>query len=325
MPNEEWQTEVRCAPGFNIKRRKDMGTMQRYLTALLIPLFAATVCAQQAGGLDDASQQRARELMQRGAKYLLAAQEEEGGWAGESGPGISCLVLKALIDEPSVGPKHPAVQRGLEFVKRFQREDGGIYSAEGFLKNYETSVALSTFAALKAPGYQKPIAAAQRFLKEKQWDEGEEKSVDDPWYGGAGYGHHQRPDLSNTQMMLEALHDSGLPKDDPTYKKALVFIQRCQMLGETNDQPFAKGSTSGGFIYTAAKGGESKAGQWQVEGRTELRTYGTMTYAGFKSMLYAGLERDDRRVVAALDWIKRYWTLDHNPNMPAKQSCEGLY
>jgi squalene-hopene/tetraprenyl-beta-curcumene cyclase len=270
---------------------------------------------------------QARRLTQRGAAALLAAQEADGGWDAKSGPGITCLVLTALIQEPTVGPTHPAVRRGLEFVRRFMHDDGGIYSAEGFYKTYETSVALSMFAALGPAARPKEVAALQRFLKENQWDEGEGKSRDDPWYGGAGYGHGQRPDLSNTQMMLEALHDSGLPKDDPTYQKALVFIQRCQMLAESNDQPFAKGSTQGGFIYSPANGGESKAGEIENDrtGRRELRAYGTMTYAGFKSMVYAGLKRDDPRVKAALDWIERHWTLDHNPNMPEKQSMQGIF
>ena len=268
---------------------------------------------------------QAQALTRRGAKYLLAAQEADGGWASDSGPGVSCLVLKALIQEPSVGTDYPAVERGIKFVLTFQREDGGFYSSHGMLKNYETSTALSMFGAVGSEKYTDAAQKAQTFLRELQWDEGEEKSPSDPFYGGAGYGQHQRPDLSNTQMMLEALHDSGLSKDDPAYKKALVFIQRCQMLGEYNDQDFAKGSRQGGFVYTAANGGESKAETWDVEGRDELRCYGTMTYAGFKSMLYAGLKKDDPRVKAALDWIGRYWTLDFNPNMPTKQSKQGLF
>jgi squalene-hopene/tetraprenyl-beta-curcumene cyclase len=270
-------------------------------------------------------QEQVRELTKRGARYLLAAQEQEGGWVSEAGPGISALVLKALIQEPTVEAEHPAVERGIRFVLHSQREDGGIYSAGGLFKNYETSVALSMLAALGNGRYQPQITRAQQFLKDLQWDEGEQKSIDDPWYGGAGYGQHKRPDLSNTQMMLEALHDSGLPKEDPTYQKALVFIQRCQMWGESNDQAFAKGSSQGGFIYTPASGGESKAEQTEIDGRKELRCYGSMTYAGFKSMLYAGLAKDDPRVKAALDWIGRYWTLDYNPNMPATQSRQGLF
>lgn len=271
------------------------------------------------------AQAQAEELSRRAVKFLLAAQGQDGGWASETGPGITALVLRALAQDPGTGPQHPAVKRGIEFILKSQREDGGIYAAEGLLKNYESSVALSLFAAAKSAEYATQIARLQKFLAQNQWDEGEDKKPDDPWYGGAGYGQHKRPDLSNTQIMLEALRDSGLPPDDPAYKKALIFIQRCQMLGESNDQAFAKGSTQGGFVYSAVAGGESKADTVDVEGRAELRCYGSMTYAGFKSMLYAGLKRDDPRVKAALGWIQRNWTLDHNPNMPAERSQEGLY
>jgi squalene-hopene/tetraprenyl-beta-curcumene cyclase len=97
------------------------------------------------------------------------------------------------------------------------------------------------------------------------------------------------------------------------------------MLGEINDQAFARGATEGGFIYSPANAGESKAGSEDLDGRSALRCYGTMTYAGFKSMLYAGLNRDDRRVQAALDWMRKHWTLTTNPNMPEAQSRQGLF
>ncbi len=272
---------------------------------------------------------RVRELAARlttsGARFLISTQEQGGGWVSDTGPGITCLVLKALAQQPEIGPHHAAVERGVAFVLTFERSDGGIYGAEGLLKNYESAVALSMLAALKSPVRQALIDRVQKYLTTLQWDEGEEISIDNAWYGGAGYGRGERPDLSNTQMMVEALRDSGLPTDDPAYRKALVFIQRCQMLGETNDQAFARGSSQGGFIYSPVGGGESKAGELEVGGRREPRCYGSMTYAGFKSLLYAGLSRDDARVRAALDWIRGHWTLEYNPNMPEKQSSEGLY
>src|SRR5205814_1427219 len=52
-----------------------------------------------------------------------------------------------------------------------------------------------------------------------------------------------------------------------------------------------------------------------------LRSLGGMTYAGLKSFLYAGVKKDDKRVQAAVKWIKRHYTLDENPGM--KQA--GLY
>ncbi len=53
--------------------------------------------------------------------------------------------------------------------------------------------------------------------------------------------------------------------------------------------------------------------QWQ--GVTKLRAYGSMTYAGIKSMIYAGLSRDDARVTAAVDWIRGNYTMQENPGM----------
>ena len=42
-----------------------------------------------------------------------------------------------------------------------------------------------------------------------------------------------------------------------------------------------------------------------------------MTYAGLKSMIYAGLSHDDPRVKAAWDWISKNFTVDVNPGMDA--------
>ncbi len=182
------------------------------------------------------------------------------------------------------------------------------------------------------PEIDKAIHDAQQWLTTMQWTEsrkdasGKPITPDNPWYGGAGYGHHKRPDLSNTQMMLEALHQSGLPATDPAYQKALKFISRCQNLSSTNDQPFAAEANDGGFVYTPADGGQSKAGSTDNDDADRhLRSYGTMTYAGFKSMLYADLSSKDERVRAAWDWIRSHYTLDENPNMPGAQSKQGLF
>jgi|CXWL01.1.fsa_nt_gi squalene-hopene/tetraprenyl-beta-curcumene cyclase len=294
-----------------------------------IPCFFAWCAIVQAPPktLDPALADRASEATTKALAYLVASQAADGGWevSGKSHPAISALVIRALAEDSKYGPNHPSVRRGLEYVLKFSQPDGGIYREDDGHKNYHTSVALMMLASLKDPAHRKAIAAAQDFLKKLQWDEGEGYESNSPWYGGQGYGRNKRPDLSNTQMMIEALHDSGLPADDPAYKKALVFIQRCQMLGTTNDQPFATGADDGGFIYTPANGGESMAGTETSGNRPRLRSYGSMTYAAFKSMLYAKLDRDDPRVKAAIDWIRRNYTLEHNPNMPGAQSKEGLY
>tara|TARA_B100000674_G_C37403726_1_gene717480 strand:- start:203 stop:601 length:399 start_codon:yes stop_codon:yes gene_type:complete len=46
-----------------------------------------------------------------------------------------------------------------------------------------------------------------------------------------------------------------------------------------------------------------------------------MTYAGFKSLIYAGLNENDPRVRAAYDWIRSHWTFQENPGL----GQQGLY
>ena len=40
-----------------------------------------------------------------------------------------------------------------------------------------------------------------------------------------------------------------------------------------------------------------------------------MSYAGLLSFIYADVKKDDQRVVAALDWLKKNYTLEENPGM----------
>src|SRR5690606_4490870 len=120
---------------------------------------------------------------------------------------------------------------------------------------------------------------------------------------------------------------------DPAFQRAIVFLQRVQMHDEFNDMAYADGSRQGGFIYATSVnkddvgGGQSQAATMIEEtlddgaNVSRLRAYGSMTYAGFKSYIYAGLSKDDPRVVAAREWIARNYTLEENPHMGA----DGLY
>ncbi len=301
----------------------------RIRRTFLLPIFASALvpAGSTAAPIDLGLASRGHASVRKGLAYLAAGQQPDGGWVAfeKSHPAITALVVNTLSQDADYGPKHPAVQRGLAFMLRFVQPDGGIYVEGEGMPNYHTSVALLALASVKDPAHADRVSAAQAFLKKLQWDEGEGHETSSPWFGGAGYGKSKRPDLSNTQLMLEALHQSGLSPDDPVYKKAMVFVERCQMLGDSNDQEFAKESVDGGFVYSPANGGESKAGTTLVRDRPQLRSYGSMTYAGFKSLLYAKVDRNDKRVQAAVDWIRRNYTLDANPNMPNEQSKEGLY
>jgi squalene-hopene/tetraprenyl-beta-curcumene cyclase len=275
-----------------------------------------------------------QQSIDKGLAFLKTKQLPDGGWANEKQPpAITALVLKAFAQDPRTGAKADFVKKGYDRLLQFQVESGGIY--KDAIANYNTAISVSALAAANDPAYKPQLDKAIAFLKGLQWTSGvvgpKGESTADPdkamWEGGWGYGNNGRPDFSNTQMALDALHDAGIPSTDPAYQRALTFITRTQNRSESNDQAFS--GNDGGFFYTPARGGESMAGLISLDsGKKEPRSYGSMTYAGLKSFIYAGLTKDDPRVTAAVEWLKKNWTLDENPGMalgdPAKAK-HGLY
>ena len=310
----------------------------------VIVLFAAVAVliglAQPARAIDTAHETKARAAIQQGVAYLKSTQGDDGSWTPQPGPAITAMAVTAMINSGLVPTDDPQVEKALAYILAHVRDDGGIHA--GILGNYNTSICLTALDLFRdRPGMEQTIKNAQDYLRGIQWDgqtDPNGKLVDEshPFYGGAGYGNHGRPDMSNTQMMLQGLYDSGLDCKDPAFTRAIVFISRCQGI-DSNELLGDLIEKDGGFIYATSinKGligvPESKANPDEMDEALKgapvsgLRTYGSMTYAGFKSYLYAQLDRNDPRVVAALGWIGRNYTLDKNPGMPAAIDQQGLY
>ena len=172
---------------------------------------------------------------------------------------------------------------------------------------------------------------ARRFLINQQSDFDIRGEADHPYDGGIGYGGtYAHSDLSNTHFALEALYysrvlvaEAGGKRDrsmDLDWDAAITFVSRTQNLPATSgewasDDP----ENRGGFVYFP---GNSKAGKQELaDGTVALRSYGSMSYAGLLSFVYAGMDADDPRIVAVLEWLRRNYTLDENPGM----GSEGLY
>lgn len=285
-----------------------------FVVAIAPLAFAAETVAP--AKLDQA---KVNDAINRAADFLKQAQSNDGSFSSASGPGVTAIVAASLLRSGRT-VNDPVVAKALKFLESNVHEDGGIYQKGGNHKNYETCLGIMAFSEANADKrYDKLLADAEKFVKKEQWDEGESKSIDDVNYGGAGYGSSSRPDLSNTSFLIDALHSLGRGDDDPAIQKALIFVSRCQNLeSKYNATPLAAKVDDGGFYYTVAAGGSSPAGKTDDGG---LRSYGSMTYAGFKSMIYAGVKRDDPRVKAAYEWMQKNYTLDENPGM----AQQGLY
>jgi squalene-hopene/tetraprenyl-beta-curcumene cyclase len=291
--------------------------------------------------IDESLLREAATSVQRAVNYFTDNQNEDGSWCGH--PAITGLVCMALYNSHSkLNPqiRRDAVEKGRQYIIKFIQKDGSIWMAgmENEYPNYTTAICISTLAIINNPSDEQILRNGRKFLIDSQLDEDNKEnptSKDNPSYGGIGYGKSGSgtPDLSNTQWALEALYltdyldrepktknPDDAKKTDLAWGNAVMFLSRLQHVPESNDQVWVVKDKNdpnyGGFVY---KPDESKADEkFELKG---LRSYGSMSYAGLKSMIYARLKKDDPRVKAAVEWASKNYTLDQNPGMGA----EGHY
>ena len=281
-----------------------------------------------------ASRPDASASYERGVDALLALRGSSGFWEvfEMPEPGISAIAARALLGSQRESVRAAAAPV-LDWLVSLQQDDGSIHA--GHVQVYTTSAAIGALLAAKRPQDQPVIARAVAFLIATQCDEGEGYSESDKFYGGIGYGGDLRPDLSNLQYALEALHQAGVAADDPSFVRAMKFLQRSQNHSESNTEvyldaddprPIRAGNDGGAAYYP----GNSPAGvETLADGGRVARSYGSMTYALLKCYAFAGLDAQDPRVAAAVGWISSHWTLEINPGFDmlkdARAGFQGLY
>jgi squalene-hopene/tetraprenyl-beta-curcumene cyclase len=272
-----------------------------------------------------------KQAIARGNAWLAKQQQDDGHWDNADLPAFTALALTAAVRDPAVDRNAdlpPHIAKGFEWLIKQQKDDGGIYNKG--LSVYNTATAVTALTAAGKERYEPMIVRGRKHLIDQQWDIGQKKETDNKNDGGIGYGSkNDRSDMSNTYLAIEAIAlsrkviEDGKHGNQPDldWDAAITFLSRCQNLTETNDQPYASDDpkNKGGFIYGP---GETKAGEETLpDGRVALRSYGSISYAGLLSLIYAKLGPDDPRVKTVKEWLGRNYTLEENPGMGA----EGLY
>ena len=297
-------------------------TVIAVLIAFTVSGWYLPAYAQQSTAKRSNVEELRQQTIQRGLKYLAdQGQGDDGSFTPRAGAGITALAVTAAIRNGKP-VDDPMVAKGLKALEAFVKPDGGIYGG-GRLKNYETCVAVVAFSEANQNGkYNQLLANAKTFLTGLQAGDGS-RQPDDPWYGGVGYGGSGRPDLSNTAYFVEAIRAAGGESSDPSIQKAVAFMSRCQNLkGHGNDTQFAALVNDGGFYYVVpTESVDPRKDTDRFTANGGLRSYGSMTYSGLKSMIYAGLKESDPRVVAANKWISNTYSVAENPGM----GSAGLY
>jgi len=162
--------------------------------------------------------------------------------------GVTGLVTASLL-RSGLPADDPMVAAGLKNLLSHHNDNGGFYAKDSLQRNYETCITVFALVEANTDGkYDSYIKQAEGFLRELQWDKGEGIESSDPAWGGGGYGSHQRPDMSNTQYLIEALKQAGVKEDDPAMQNILVFVSRTQNLeSSANTTIFAGKINDGGL------------------------------------------------------------------------------
>ena len=299
--------------------------------ALLLVLTCASSRADEASPVSPSLTHEARAALDRGVKWLLAKQAADGSWSNPDFPALTALPLWALTQ--SGRAETDAMERAVSHILTSVNEDGSICRTPreqrkgGGLCNYNTAIAMVALNAVGRPDLVPLIQKARAVIA------GTQHKGDDTYEGGMGYDPATgRPyaDLSNSYIAYEAmrltesvedLRKAGDARADLDWSAAQKFVQRVQNLPGSNDQPWASDDPAerGGFAY---KPDSSMAGAvTNADGRIRLRSYGSMTYAGLLSFMYAKVDKQDERVQSAFDWSAKHFSLEENPGM----GQQGLY
>jgi squalene-hopene/tetraprenyl-beta-curcumene cyclase len=262
----------------------------------------------------------------KGLASLQSIQNSNGYWSSPEQPAVTALALTAFKGEPAGKYKQNEpdwLKKGYGFVLNCVKPNGSIHQTN--LVTYNTSLCMMSLLAADNPEYEETITRARQFLVGLQSDFGEKGKIDDVYDGGIGYGSkYEHSDMGNTLAALEAIYYSKhLVADknvaeakDLNWEAAIHFLQNCQNLPAYNKEKWASDDlkNKGGFVYypgLSMAGSETNA----TTGRVALRSYGSISYAGMLSYIYANLKRDDPRVTAVFTWLRKNYTLQENPGM----------
>lgn len=314
----------------------------------ILPSYNTAICVS---ALSKVNLPRAREAMLKGREFLRGLQYGEGavelaqlgeenakpvpmsdpfyggvGYGRHGRPDLSntAFWVQALRDS-GVDSGDPAYQRALVFLQRLQMSEshagvkinerpyaqgskqGGFIYATSINKNQvgtgqsfagDVSESLSgppgvvAFVTLAAKGPDdKPVLLAREDIQERL--EREIKGSTEPAITGIG---------KDLQVLMGPGEASG--------SRTFEIRARCE-----NAQAFLPvvQMAFADKLDLATHVRVQPAESWQAQSR--LRAYGSMTYAGFKSLLYAGLTKNDPRVLAAFEWIRQNYTLAENPGV----------
>jgi len=278
--------------------------------------------------------------LEKAGRYLVAKQSADGAWRSETygalrdGPSLTSFVISGLWFLPQAGSEgQAAFRRGAEYMVRFVDERGQLRVGPRELLFPVYTAAGASRMVVHAEQSERYLRARQawiKYLRGRQLTEELGWKPEDPEYGGWGFSLDvpRKPpvgqpkemffesNLAATIFAVAALRSAKTPDDDPAFRRALVFIERCQNFPAKETDRDAT-YEDGGFFFMPDDVAQNKAGIAGKDrnGRVRFHSYGTMTADGVRALLRCGLPADHPRVVAARRWLEQNFSAHRNPGV----------
>lgn len=301
------------------------------LKTTFVSIFCILLTSHTHAQLSESVRREGEDAVRRGLQWIQEQQHEEGHWSSPQWPALTGFPVWALSMNEATRESE-AVEAGVAFLQSKAKESGGIYvdpeveTRGGGKSNYNTAICMVALHMTGRDDVRPMVLKARHFVAAGQ------HLGDDVYHGGFGYEaetDRAYADLSNTYVAIESLaltedaedlRSSG-ERAEMDKQAAEAFISRIQNRKESNYAEWVADDDEnrGGFAYHPR---ESMAGTITADdGTVYFRSFGSMTYAGLLSLIYADVDRSDPRVRSAIDWSVRHWSLDANPGM----GNQGLY
>lgn len=267
-------------------------------------------------------QHEAHAALDRAYAWLRAQQHEDGHWSNPRFPALSGLAVWALVRGGE--ENEAAIVKGVDYILLCTHDNGAIFVEPGEqrrgggLSNYNTAICMVALNEVGRSDLIPHVLRAREFIAAGQF-----LAPESMYHGGMGYDadtDRAYADLSNSYIAYEAMRLTERAEDfrtegeraDLDWTAALQFVQRVHNHPEFNEASWVSDADrdAGGFVYRPE---QTRAGTFtDADGIVRFRSMPGMTYAGLLSYIYAGLDRNDPRVQATVDWAVRHWNLDAN-------------
>lgn len=282
--------------------------------------------------------------------FLLGQQAADGAWRSDhygpfrDGGALTPPVLRTLLAMPSVPGLESSYRKGASYLASLIKPDGTI-EAGPYGLSYPVYTSAGAVHVLSQPCnavHRKARDAWLAHLRGHQLTEELGWQPADKPFGGWGYSPYvprrPRPDgpqlpglppesnLSATIFALEALRAASVVADDLAFRRALVFVQRCQNYA---DDPKERDETfdDGGFFFIYDDVVRNKAGVAGKDrsGRERFASYGSTTADGIRALMLCGRRLTDARLAAARDWLEKHFRIDQHPGkyVPEREANRG--